>query len=139
MASRIEIGVKGGHSSSEVIRHIFGRAGDREVAVRVSYQLFVAGERAYVGLRDHTVRYRVNTRRDFEDIHAKVVQFIEDMLDRKYGLKPDEKRDGNVNRPLTAEEQEALTLRIAEQEAEEDERMAAAIAGDAEPPTGDLD
>jgi hypothetical protein len=135
MASRIETGLKGGHSSAEVIRHVFGRAGGRAVNVRVTYQLFVAGERSYLGLRDHTMRFRVENRRDLEDIHAKTVQFVEDCLDRKYGRLAGREASPTASEPLTEEQAEAQAAALAAVEGDDDDVSEGIESGDLPCPT----
>lgn len=89
MASVVSIGPKGGSTSAETLRVAFSKHQDEPVRIRLAFQAYTPPN-SYGGLRDHTIRFRVKNRREFEKIHSAVVDLVESML-QTMGYKPDAK------------------------------------------------
>lgn len=80
MASTVEVGAKGTRSSADSLRRAVARSGTHPFKIRVTFQVYGHGDRDYTGLRDHTLRFPMRTRRDFERVHSRIVDLLDHVL-----------------------------------------------------------
>lgn len=113
MSSTIAVGPRGGLSSTATLKTAFQKHGDQPVRVRLAFQVYLP-PLSYCGLRDHTIRFQVKSRRDFEKIHSEVVNFLESLMSNLgYG------HERKIAELLTPEEQAALAVYDAAEEADQ--------------------
>lgn len=78
--SRVSVGRAGDESSATVLKHRITRAGGRPIRIRITFSCYAPGDRKYWGLRDHTIRFKVNDRREFELFHKELVDLGDKIL-----------------------------------------------------------